>query len=334
MAIDPGISDSNGCIFMTPGPGGNWWLSPDVIMEGADPSTAAAGPDTTDVTVHWKANCSLSGELTAVIFELYVGDPSLVMTPINTVQLQAPTQVAGLAAGGAVKSTVPWTPDTDPTKPNGPGHKCLIARAYPFGSTPDTGQLSIYLPDDPHYAQHNLTVQGVGGKEGKARIRVNTGNPREQAEVATILVLADTQPNAAVLAAIMPSLNAFPGFTTVASKPVKSMQLDLGSLGQVVPPGDTDDAHEKKGFFEKVEDAARAVAGGIAKAADAVEDAFEGPDKKVQGKVLIDGNSFGSFDFVVDPSGGNPGEAYICHMTQTTADGKPCGGLTVVVVVL
>jgi len=65
---DSGIVDANNCIFMNPGPGSQWWLSPDVIMEGADPSTANPGPDVTDVTVHWKSECTLSGGTSAVLF--------------------------------------------------------------------------------------------------------------------------------------------------------------------------------------------------------------------------------------------------------------------------
>src|ERR1700759_2218757 len=110
MAIDTGIVDPSNCILLDPG-GAAWWLSNAVFMEGPDKSTANPGPNTTDVVVTWKAGSSPDNpcqlQIPTVLLELYVGDPSLVMSPLNTVELTesgsplvpGPVVVSGLNPG-------------------------------------------------------------------------------------------------------------------------------------------------------------------------------------------------------------------------------------------
>lgn len=69
------------------GDGGNhtaavWWLSPDIILNGGTDQATVSGSNTVDIRGH----CGPSGGIVSdapppVAVDVYVGDPSLVMTP-------------------------------------------------------------------------------------------------------------------------------------------------------------------------------------------------------------------------------------------------------------
>ena len=324
MSTDMGITDPNNCIFMeaTPGDGGvhsaaTWWLSPDAIMTGADPSVANPGANTTNVRVHWKGNCALSGP-SAVLFELYVGNPSLAMSPLNTKQLAAPTVVPGIAAGSAAVVPVNWTPSANAGDPDGPGHKCLVARAYPVGSTPDPGDLSGHLPTDQHYVQHNLTVVGAGA--GPQKITINTGNKEREEQTATVLVQHDLQPSKFVLNAITPSLKTVRGFKQVSNKQLAHVSIDLSAFEKaalkVQPARKIPALHVQTNL---VADVKTKLFGALA-------------HPNLQAAVALQPRFFSTFTLAVDLTGTHSGDAHVFHLTQKNAKGQFDGGLTVVFV--
>ena len=330
MALDTGINDPSNCYFMNdssipPHSGtGQWWLSPDVIMSGADPSTATPGVGgavTSLVTVR-NNNCTLDPGDT-VRFDLFVCTPSLNIAPFPPDAFVATTDAVVAAFGSP--TSVPWTVTGSSSDPAGPGHKCLIARCYPFlgpggkGSTPDPANLSPYLPQDPHYAQHNLTVVAVSSG-GMHKIPIKTGNQRLQSQLVLVHAVADIQPSRTTLAAITPSLRATSGFKQIATQPLRNVSINLESLA--VKPGG--------GLFHQIQASIHPM---LASSLATVENRFvtAHPTGVLQ-KVQIGPKAFTTFDLTVDLSGAKAGDAHIYHLTQTTAQGQPDGGLTVVVV--
>src|SRR6185295_5518068 len=95
MANDPALA-ADTCVFMeaTTGDGGAhngggvWWLSPDIGLTGATSGPDKADPgqhNTVRVIFHRKvagSGCASPGD-ESLLVELWVGNPSLVMTPGN-----------------------------------------------------------------------------------------------------------------------------------------------------------------------------------------------------------------------------------------------------------
>src|SRR5215218_3572913 len=105
MANDPGLATDT-CVFVEAIAGDNgthaggvWWLSPDIqLTSGVTglPDKADPGPNPNPVVVraHVKGNCTLTDTSRRLKLELYVGNPSLVMTPTaNTVLITNPPEV-------------------------------------------------------------------------------------------------------------------------------------------------------------------------------------------------------------------------------------------------
>ncbi|MBV8899870.1 MAG: hypothetical protein JOY92_07135 [Verrucomicrobia bacterium] len=335
MAIDQNIqnSDPNTCLYMedTSGDGGNhtdptFWLSPDCQMAngpGTDPSFANEGAkNTTSVIIYKKPDCALAGDSSAVVFDLYVCTPSLnivtpTFDPTSSVQLASSSLAVVTTPGGTPNANdVTWTPSSNSGDPNGPGHKCLIARCYPFGATPDQEFLSKYIPEDPHYVQHNLTI-GVASQHspGPHGIKIRTGNGARENETVTIRAVSDFKPSDTVLQAILPSLRAVPGFARIATRPVRHFGLNLDVF-----------KNERNCFEEPFEYLAHLVC-------DVITGLFgklEHPN--IETKVTIRPRFFADFTFSVDASGSNVGDAHIFHLTQADHQGQFQGGLTVAVV--
>jgi hypothetical protein len=343
---DTGISDT--CLYMEDTTGDNgvhadpsatYWLSPDVIMTTtSDTGTAVVGSNTTQVTVHCHASTDTTtcpsldeGNSTTTVFELWVGPPSLNMgmapgsvealpTLLNTpnpIQVASAPITGVITAGGSVQTTVTWTASANPSDPNGVGHKCLVARCYPFEtSSPDSGPtgLSDHLPYDQHYAQHNLSIVAAGpGGKGRKLIPIRTGNPRLEPQLVLIQAIFDPRPSGATLAAIQPGLQAIPGFKQIATQPLGKVEFDLSAFNG---------PHES--LLERIED-------WIEKILQELEDWCRKKGGISARKVLPP--SFAAFfDFKVDLSGAKPGDAYVYHLTQTTSHGRADGGLTVAIV--
>jgi hypothetical protein len=339
MAKDPAInsSDGNNCLYMeaTSGDGGNhtdpvFWLSPDCVMAngpGTDPSLAKGGvQNTTNVIIFLKRDCPLTTGtgVAGITFDLYVTKPSMnIMTPgfdplgsflLSTGTL-ANTSTPG--SGAPNPNSVTWTPlSTDTSKPNGPGHRCLIARCFPIGTTPDQQFLSKYIPEDPHYVQHNLTIDVAPPAPPRPHgIKIRTGNGERENETVTIRVVPDFKPSETVLRAILPSLRTVPGFARIATKPVRHFELNLDVF-----------KNEHNCYEEPFEYLAH-------RTPDPKSGLFgklEHPN--IEAKVTIRPKFFADFTFSVDPSGSNVGDAHIFHLTQADHRAQFQGGLTVAVV--
>jgi hypothetical protein len=140
---------------------GPFWLSPDVDIP-AHTGEARQGSNTVQIRVHAHDEPILDVKIAA---EVYVGLPSLAMSPsVGTKRIDPgltfrPATVAGTEpvaniAGGI--ATFPWTPSNDPTQVDGPGHRCLVVRAFPQSVPPPTDPFAV--PTEPHEAQHNIEI--------------------------------------------------------------------------------------------------------------------------------------------------------------------------------
>ncbi len=155
------VEDKAGDLGASPSPV-PWWLSPDVDIP-AHSGTAFQGANTVQIRVHAHEEPILTEKIVA---EVYAGNPSLVMAPgSNAVRIDPgnllfrPIGVAGtepIADEPGGTATFPWTPSSAATAPDGPGHRCLIVRAFPQSVAPPTSPFDV--PNEQHEAQHNIEV--------------------------------------------------------------------------------------------------------------------------------------------------------------------------------
>jgi hypothetical protein len=78
--------------------------------------------------------------------------------------------------------TFPWTPSASSADVDGPGHRCLIVRAFPVSVTPPT---SAFDPaNEQHEAQHNIevlsTTKGFAGGGGAGGGAGTPGDPKHR----------------------------------------------------------------------------------------------------------------------------------------------------------
>jgi hypothetical protein len=144
--------------------GTQWWLSPDVWLNTA---VANTGANVVNLRAHLAPEKTFPTSQAEV--EVFVGNPSLVMTATNSVP--AGTALVALkdlqaSPTRSVQTSVTWNvPQPDPTqpdRPDQPGHRCLIARVYPFGSA---SQSDFQVVADQHEAQRNICI-GVCAESG------------------------------------------------------------------------------------------------------------------------------------------------------------------------
>jgi hypothetical protein len=147
-----------------------FWLSPDVDIP-AHTGQALQGPNDVQIRVHSQEEPILEEKIKA---EVYVGAPGFVLSPsVGTKRIDAgnlvfrPPGVAGTepvasAAGGTL--TFSWTPSAD-ADIDGPGHRCLIVRAFPESVTPPGSPFTV--PAEQHEAQHNLEILSTSMKKAK-----------------------------------------------------------------------------------------------------------------------------------------------------------------------
>ena len=334
---DPTIAefDPSNCLYISneADKAGQYWLSPYLIMKGADPGLIIPGSaNTTLVNCGWNQGCTFSGDGPApsAIFDLFITNNgfSLVLEPgttgLTTLVSRQPAvnSAAGFLSPGDefMNPYGPWDPNTkNPAIVN--GHECLIARIYPdslkSGNFPSPENIQPYIATDLHYAQHNCWV---GPAEGEfIRLPIGNGNPLREPQLVAIQVVPDINPSPKVLAAVLGGLQAIPGFKQISNKlapgPVK---LDVSGLPR---------PHES--LLEKIEE-------WIAKEILELIREMEGKGSKAGGahaRAEIAPNSFGKFIFSVDFTGATPGDAFIYHVSQVNGKGQPYGGATIAVVV-
>jgi hypothetical protein len=171
------------------------------------------------VRAHKKPECALDPGA-VVLVELYVGNPSLVMQPSNpnSAKLISLSGAVAFNSSGIADTPISWTvpaPGAVPaTAPDSPGHKCLLARIYPDNLSPDPA--NFHLPDDQHYAQHNLCIVTCSSPCG---LDAQTVNPnRKVKETIMIRAVADLEPNARVMRAVLPALRAVEQFKRLSTQ--------------------------------------------------------------------------------------------------------------------
>jgi hypothetical protein len=242
------ISDSS--VSIRNGPLPNWWVSPDIFLndprEGIQSSTSIPPqnpldplgvritPDTArqeaDNQVSVRVNLELVQFPSSADFlkvELYIANPSLVMTPNNSKLIFSYLQPKASLSPTFVR-TETWraenailgpNPDPDPSRV----HRCLIARAYPDNLTPRDGterfcnglRSDNVNQLDPHVAQRNIVIIPAANKTIKFLVQTQSEN-LELTQRATIRSIVDRLPSNAVLDSVLPSLNNFEGFRRIA----------------------------------------------------------------------------------------------------------------------
>jgi hypothetical protein len=325
MSVDSNIAahDPNGCLYIDSPKPSPFYLSPNLIMatKASDPSDVYPGSNTTSVSVSWTASCTIPSEL-AVIFDLYIGDPTLPMIPGSTLgplatSYPTPNGVSISAGQSNVATTVgPWDSSAIPHLSQ-PHHGCLLARVYPFGATPDTGDLTNYPANDQHYAQHNCTINTTDG-QGMIIIPIRNGTLLKAPTMVSIHAVPDLEPSRATQDAILPSLHLIPAFKQVATAPLRKVDLDVSAFrSQPAPRLEEIQAsigNEARALIEDREAAVRKI--GVTPV-----------------RTVLPSQFFTTFNFTADLTGATVGDAHFYDVTQVNAAGQTYGGIKVVIVV-
>lgn len=234
-----------------------WWLSPDVDIP-AHPGEAVQGPNDVRIRVHAHEEPLLADKIVA---EVYVGDPALVLSPTTGTVRIDPGNLRFRSAG--VSGTEPvadvpgatlsfqWTPSSS-AGINGPGHRCLILRAYPENVTPPTSPFDV--PNEQHEAQRNVEIlttttapgkrnKGAGTREDPRRRDRGTGMWWEPLGTLApgkrgrryVVAAFDPRPDKEIVAMLRRGL---PKGTRFSEKPPAALELDPGDAkGTSVNPG-------------------------------------------------------------------------------------------------
>ena len=148
-----------------------FWLSPDVDIP-AHTGEAVQGSNDVRIRVHAHEE-PIVDEL--IVAEVYVGTPGLVLSPTTGTRRIDPgnlrfrpanvtgTEPVASTAGGTLSFA--WTPSSATGDPDGPGHRCLIARAFPVSVTPPTTAFDV--PNEQHEVQHNIEILSTSKRMSK-----------------------------------------------------------------------------------------------------------------------------------------------------------------------
>jgi hypothetical protein len=249
------VEDTAGDLGATPPPSKPWWVSPDVDIP-AHTGTAYQGSNDVRIRVHTHEEPIIEEK---VVAEVYVGTPGFVLSPttgtkrIDPGNLRfRPPNVAGTEpvandAGGT--ATFPWTPSANSADPDGPGHRCLILRAFPESVTPPNSPFDV--PNEQHETQHNMEIlsttmdkahmaKGGAGTPGDPRkIDEDTGFWWERFETVAgkkrgrhfVVFAFDPEPDAVIVDLVRPALKGtrFRGFSAAPPGYVELAPLKSGS---------------------------------------------------------------------------------------------------------
>jgi hypothetical protein len=320
MPIDPGLSRDN-CIFLeaAPGDGGNhvipqWWLSEDLIVVGSPSGRVAIGANTIRVTTRRKPSCGLTNETDAVSVEAYVCLPGPVINPVpdGAQARRLGLQTIAVPMGAAVAVNFTLNATNNASQPEGFGHRCLIARAYPDDLVPDAANIE-HLPEDQHYAQHNICIiecgpPGAAREPGPCGFEGATANENAQvADDVTLRLVADVRPSQQVLNALLPRLNQISSFKRLATAAPTDFQLGLPEFP------DAKVTRGKSGCL------------GILLGKKG--------QPSYEAQIQLKPAQITRFSIGADLSKSSFGDAHFFHLTQVGADARVQGGLTVVMVV-
>jgi hypothetical protein len=255
-----------------------------------------------------------------------------------------PNGVTIVAGQSNAPTSLSWNSSVIPTLTQSLGvnqyHGCLLARVYPLGSTPDTGDLTGYPSSDPHYAQHNCVVT-TAATGAMFSLPIRNGNLSRAPLSVAVHATPDLKPSPLVLKAITPGLHLVRGYKRIATTPLPRPVLDLtafkGVTAKQVEPLKAETvvpaAAIKAEHAMPVETTIKApiemtMASNLA--------ALESATLKAGGvaaTTLLPPQHFAKFNFSANLQGSTVGDAHVWHISQVTSTGQPYGGLTVVIVV-
>jgi hypothetical protein len=327
---DPTIqaADPSGCLYIYQNPASlaQWWLNPNLVMAGSDSGLVIPGSaNTTNITVSWKSECALEQDDANALLDLYITNsgPSMTLEPgstgLTTVAAQqlaltavSPPQFLAPGDLNQLNSVGPWDP-AGQIPAIAHGHECLLARIYPNTFTfPLPENISSYPAVDSHYAQRNVWV---GPSEGKFfKLGIGNGTLLREPQLVAIQAVPDVNPNPIVLAAVLPGLQALPGFKQISTTPLRSVGLNVSAFRS-----------EHESLLERILQWIEHVVLEVIR--DLEHKAAQAGGTSV--RVVLPPNFFAKFDFTADLAGATPGNGYIYHLTQVNGMGRPCGGLTV-----
>jgi hypothetical protein len=313
---------------------GTWWLSPDVDIP-AHPGLAVQGTNQVQVRVHAHEEPFLEDKVTA---EVYVGAPGFVLSPTTGTRRIDPgnllfrtAEVAGsepLVNETGATLTFPWVPSAD-ADIDGPGHRCLIVRAFPTNVTPDP--LPFNVPNEPHEAQHNIEVVstqmsmapmakgGAGTPDDPRRRDEETGMWWERfatmaaGRIGTRFIVwaFDPEPGKAVVGSLRRGLGeGFKGFSKDRPKAIslEAVEADGGEI-------DPSELFETDGFAESA---------GLGRGL------WEQHRLVGAAKLALEPDNLAGLLLRFDHSNIEPGTAVVLHGVQWNERGDPEGGMTVV----
>jgi hypothetical protein len=321
MPTDPGLSADN-CIFLeaVPGDNGNhtaaqWWLSSDLIVVGSPSGRVAVGPNTIQVTARRKASCLLTNGTDNVTVEAYVCLPGPVINPVpdGSQARSLGIQTVAITAGTSQAVNFTLNATSVAAQPEGFGHKCLIARCYPDDLNPDVGNVE-HLPQDQHYAQHNICIiecgaPGAARRPGPCGFEAATANTNnKEAQNVTLHFSADLQPSKTVLDALLPRLKQMPSFKRLATIAPAKVDMQLPDFPDVKLE------QERVGCLGRL--------------------FGKKPPPAVAAHIRLKPAQMTRFSIAADLSKSSFGDAHIFHLTQVGPDARVQGGLTLAMIVV
>jgi hypothetical protein len=331
------VEDNAGDLGGPPVPSSRpFWLSPDVDIP-AHTGQAVQGVNDVQIRVHSHEEPILDEKITA---EVYVGNPSLVMSPtVGTKRIDPgnlifrPPGVAGTEpvandAGGTL--TFPWTPSASAADVDGPGHHCLVVRAFPVSVTPPSSPFDV--PNEQHEAQHNIEILsttttkskmfagGAGTPDDPRHIdedtglwweRLNTLAGKKRGKHIVVLTF-DPEPGPEITDGVRTALKGtrFRGFS---QSPPSDLTLEaVDAKGQEVRPADLLKDRE------------------FAKAAGLGRGVFN--RKKLLGamSLILGPRKLSGVIVRFDHSNLQKRQAVVLHAAQWDEQGRPEGGMTIV----
>jgi hypothetical protein len=341
--------DKDTCIYIEANAGdqgvhntqGVWWLSPDVSIVPLNPEGEVTPGfiHKFQIRVHKKATpCSFGGKPTNVILEAHIAIPSLVIDPGNPEQSQFVGEGQFLAqfvnVAGLEFAAIQFNPSGAPEdagKPNGPGHRCLVARCYPDNLKPSP--VDFFLPGDPHVAQRNIVIaSSIVAMSARVEFDFATANvSRSRRARVTLTAAPDLNPRPNLLGVIREAIRGVDGFKQfslltptnirnlqnqkdprvvekrLAAAMPRSFGLHLPSVGDA----EVRDASRPVRYFDSL--------GRLT-------------PRRFTASFSMAPKQLGRFTFRADLSRSAPGTAHIFHLRHAE-DGEVKGGLTFVAMI-
>jgi hypothetical protein len=313
-----------------------WWLSPDVDIP-AHSGTAYQGANQVQVRVHCHEEPVLSDRIVA---EVYAGNPSLVMAPgSNAVRIDPGTLLFRTAAISGTEPianetgatmTFSWTPSSNASAPDGPGHRCLILRAFPQSITAPTSPFDV--PNEQHEAQHNIEVLATTKMMKAPGSGAGTpGDPRQMNEDGSWSEVLLTRATGRLRGRryIVCAFDPDPDHLAVAS--VRS-QLTRSKLSVSNDPPQRVELEADAGAGEPIDPRRLLKSRRFARASGLGEGLLA--EERLLATTSVDLGPRKASRIVVrfDHSNLRPRTAAVLHVAQFTEDGRPEGGMTIVAV--